>query len=192
MAKTIIQIAGAGNTNAAGASYPQGSYKDDPAGVTGTPLIAAWPTQYDAFFQRLMDEAALAYNGTLDTVPNNQFYDALLGVMATKVPVTGTPIQTVNVVGATNIDLSTGDYFVITMTAAATLTLTNPPAAGTGRVVVLHILDGDTFPYTIALSGGTVKWENSGIVPTPSANDIVSVAIDDGVTALASLNGDYA
>lgn len=85
MAKTLPGIVSSNNSNAGNTDYPEGSARNisAPNAGDGTPWVAEIVNQYDAFFQRMMSEAAISYDGNLDTVPASQFYNAALVLFGT-------------------------------------------------------------------------------------------------------------
>lgn len=78
MARDIVTWGGANKTNPSSADYPQGSAKNvsAPGAGDGTPWVADFVNQVEAFFQRLMSESNSTYNGDVDTATASQFYDA--------------------------------------------------------------------------------------------------------------------
>lgn len=59
-------------------NYPHGAIKDDPAGVSGTPLYSGTLNDMYQFFDQLLTKASMTANGLPDNVTNGfQYYDAL-------------------------------------------------------------------------------------------------------------------
>jgi hypothetical protein len=103
--------------------------------------------------------------------------------------------ETVNsrgtVSGAQDIDLSLGNVAELTISAATTLSLTNPPPSGSyGKVRIIFHQDG-TGGHTLTLP--TAKW-NSGSAPTPSTGvDAIDIytffTVDAGTTWYGIVDG---
>jgi hypothetical protein len=90
------------------------------------------------------------------------------------------------------IDLSTGNYFVVSLNAAiTTLTLSNPPASGkVGNAVLVFVADGTVRAITWPAA---VKWAG-GVAPTMTGTntkiDVVTlITYDGGTSYLAFLSG---
>ena len=83
-----------------------------------------------------------------------------------------------SVIGASDIDLSAGNYFTKTISANTTFTVSNAPASGTSASFILELTDGGS--KTVAWFSG-VKWP-SGTAPTLTASgvDILGFYSHDG------------
>lgn len=77
-----------GRTNGKTLDYPQGSFKNrtSPTAKDGTYLEQDWANDQLAFFQKLMKDAGLAANGSVDTAQASQYFDALILSMAKNFP----------------------------------------------------------------------------------------------------------
>jgi hypothetical protein len=53
--------------------------------------------------------------------------------------------------GVVNVDCSLGDYFTLTMSANATLAISNAPAAGSARTISLTVKQDATTAHTLTL-----------------------------------------
>lgn len=81
-------------------------------------------------------------------------------------------------VGASDIDLSAGNYFTKTISANTTFTVSNAPASGTAASFILELTNGGS--NTVTWFSG-VKWAG-GTAPTLTASgvDILSFYSHDG------------
>ena len=86
---------------------------------------------------------------------------------------------TIGTVTGTALDLSTGNYFQHTMTAATTYTFTNP--GDDGQIFHLEVTGGGdyaiTWPSTVYWSGGTVPY-----APNDTDKDLWTFMTNDGGT----------
>ena len=59
--------------------YPQGAFKNKsgPQAKDGSYAEAAWLNDWDGFFGRLLTQAGMTANGTVDNAQSSQYYDAL-------------------------------------------------------------------------------------------------------------------
>lgn len=71
------------NSGAKTAEYPFGSFRNEtaPDAKDGTTLEQDWSNDWQAFFGKLLVEASMTPNGTVDTVVMSQYYDALLNLI---------------------------------------------------------------------------------------------------------------
>ena len=93
----------------------------------------------------------------------------------------GTKEMSVTLNSGNNIDLTLGNVFIKTMTAAGALTISNPAAAGSVNSFILELTNGGTFAPTFWAG---VKWAN-GTAPsfTVSGTDILGFySYDNGKT----------
>lgn len=81
--------------------------------------------------------------------------------------------------GASNIDLATGNYFTKTLSGAATLTVSNVPAAGTAVCFILDVTNSGAYITWWA----NVKWD-AGVAPTltTTGRDLLGFFTHDGGT----------
>jgi hypothetical protein len=88
--------------------------------------------------------------------------------------------QTRVAMGASNIDLSTGNYFTRTISGATTLTVSNVPSAGTAASFILDLTNGGS--AAITWWSGT-KWA-AGTAPTltSAGRDVLGFYTHDGGT----------
>lgn len=77
-----------GRWTPANADFPLGGPKNRTTSTSqdGSYFDREWIADYEAFYQRLMSEAGIAANGSSDTAPTSQFYNALI-VESTKATV---------------------------------------------------------------------------------------------------------
>lgn len=63
-------------------NYPFGKFKNTttPGGTDGTPFEKAWPNDWVAYFQKLLDVMGVTPSGSPDTVQNSQYYDAMIAI----------------------------------------------------------------------------------------------------------------
>ena len=105
--------------------------------------------------------------------------------------ITGTTIkatalrETQAAIGASNLDLATGNFFSKTIAATTTLTVSNVPASGTVQSIVLDLTNGGAFAVTWWTG---VKW-GSGVAPylTVSGRDVLGFFTYDGGTTWTGL-----
>ena len=71
------------NSGAKSPEYPFGSFRNEtaPDAKDGTTLEQDWSNDWQAFFGKLLVEASMTPNGTVDTVVMSQYYDALLNLI---------------------------------------------------------------------------------------------------------------
>lgn len=71
------------NSGAKTPEYPFGSFRNEtaPDAKDGTTLEQDWSNDWQAFFGKLLVEASMTPNGTVDTVVMSQYYDALLNLI---------------------------------------------------------------------------------------------------------------
>lgn len=62
---------------AATTDNPQGTFLNEGGGDPGTPVLAEFMNQFLYFFARIMLDAGLTYNGTVDNITSNQFMTAM-------------------------------------------------------------------------------------------------------------------
>jgi hypothetical protein len=74
-------------------------------------------------------------------------------------------LETRNVISASNINLSAGNYFTRTISGATTFTVSNVPAAGTAASFILDLTNGGSATITW---WSNVRWAN-GTAPTLTA-----------------------
>lgn len=78
-----------GRFNNPSAAYPQGSFKNRtaPGAKDGSYLEQDWANDKEAFFQSVLAISGIAPNGTVDTVGNSQFFNALLKILQDQIGV---------------------------------------------------------------------------------------------------------
>lgn len=88
--------------------------------------------------------------------------------------------ETKNAIAASDIDLSTGNYFTKTISGATTFTVSNAPASGTVGAFILEMTNGGS--ATVTWFTG-VKW-TAGAAPTLTAagTDVLAFYTHDGGT----------
>lgn len=94
-------------------------------------------------------------------------------------------LETKTAIAASNIDVSTGNYFTKTISGTTTFTVTNIPATGTTASFILELTNGGS--ATVNWWSG-VKWA-SGVAPTLTAAgvDILGFYSHDGGTTWRGL-----
>lgn len=72
-----------GETNRPDENYPYGSFRDrtTPTSKDGTKLQQDWANDMFSFQWRLLEEAGMTPDGTVDTVGKSQYFDALIEVI---------------------------------------------------------------------------------------------------------------
>jgi hypothetical protein len=76
MSKSLTQIYGSQATTP-NSSYPGGTFKDKTGSQSGTPLQRDWAIQIDGFFQKIMADSGMGYNGNDETALSSQFLTAM-------------------------------------------------------------------------------------------------------------------
>lgn len=68
-----------GRFASATSNYPQGAFKNKsgPDALDGSYAEADWLNDWDGFFGRLLTQAGISANGTVDSAQSSQYYDAL-------------------------------------------------------------------------------------------------------------------
>lgn len=162
-------------------------------------LVAQDGSTAGGFYLALKNDTALTGNATLvnATVTGNVALGSTLYVntatsyvgLGTSAPVaqldiSGAVVQDLNVVSASAIDCSIGNYFTKTATSNLTWTFTNVPASRMVSVV-LELTNGGAYTMTWPAS---MKWP-SGVAPslTASGVDILAFLTDDGGTTWRGL-----
>lgn len=190
MAQTPVTIGGASGTNIPDANYSEGSARDvsAPSAGDGFPWLAAWVNQWEAFTQRMMTDAGLAYNGAVDTEIASQFFDAattlfgggfsLLQSVAptgvTSFQVTGVPATAKEIL----IVMTDVDYTVASRTRITVLVGGTPVTTGYKDNTVLYF--GGATPSVG--TGGNTKFE------TIRTSNVVGSSVHDGSGTLAKNN----
>jgi hypothetical protein len=115
-------------------------------------------------------EVLLETNGVnlnrVQTLTNKTLTAPVLTTPSMTTPVLTGTREVKNVLAASDIDLSAGNYFTKTITAGTVFTLSNVPSAGTAISFILDLTNGGAFAITW-FSG--VKWA-SGTAPTLTAS----------------------
>jgi hypothetical protein len=121
-------------------------------------------------------------SGNADTVTNGVYLSA--SQTLTNKTITGL-METRVALPANNIDLSTGNYFSKTITAATTFTVSNVPASGVAASFLLDLTNGGAFTITWF---ATIKWAG-GLAPTLKATgrDVLAFYTHDGGTTWTGL-----
>lgn len=121
-------------------------------------------------------------SGNAGTVTNGVYVSA--SQTLTNKTITGL-METRVALPANNIDLSTGNYFSKTITAATTFTVSNVPASGVAASFLLDLTNGGAFTITWFAS---VKWAG-GSAPTLKATgrDVLAFYTHDGGTTWTGL-----
>ena len=129
-------------------------------------------TDVDVLVSDLAGVGSVPGTGTTNTFTALQTMNAGLAV-------DGPYNQTVEAVGALDIDLSTGNYFTKTINANSTFTFSNPPASGTAG----------SFTLELTHTSGTVTWPASVKFPldtpptlTAGKTHLFVFVTDDGGT----------
>lgn len=65
------------DAGAADTDRPDGFYQDEDAGVVGTPVLQNMMNSFYYFFSKMMKQSNITFNGLVDNITNNQFFDAL-------------------------------------------------------------------------------------------------------------------
>ncbi|WP_288080615.1 phage tail protein [Pseudomonas sp.] len=96
-----------GRFNPGNASYPQGSFKNRtaPGALDGSYLEKDWANDKEGFFQRMMLQAGISANGSVDTALSSQYYDAFLQVIQDNSPDYLNTAR-IDVASASNVNLS--------------------------------------------------------------------------------------
>lgn len=101
-----------GRFNTPTAGYPQGSFKNrtTPDALDGSYLEKDWANDKEGFFQSLLSVAGIVANGTVDSVGDSQYYNALTSIIGSLAP--SPPDSSTTVKGivelATNTETQTG------------------------------------------------------------------------------------
>jgi len=79
--------------NAGSVTYPDGSFKNEtaPGMKNGTPVEQDWANDKEAWFQKLRNKAGIVVNGDVDTIINNQNWNAFLSAISGTAPPSATP-----------------------------------------------------------------------------------------------------
>ena len=172
MAQNIVSWGGAGKTTPADTNYTHGSAKNvsAPGAGDGTPWVAPFVNQLEAFFQRIMDESSTAYNGNVDTVPTSQFYAAADSLWK---QTTGWRLQQeVTTTGATNFTVSG-----IPTTINAVMIRYANVNFGTADRPIFRMLNSGT-PVTTGYENSILNWD-TGIGRAASTTEVEPGRVDN-------------
>ena len=115
--------------------------------------------------------AVSTFSGTLNIFVT---YPSAAGILETK-----------STIAASNIDLSTGNYFAKTISASTTFTVSNVPASGTAFSLILDLTNGGGYPIT--WWSGVVWAGGSAPILTPVGRDTLGFFTYDGGTTWTGL-----